>query len=637
MKFHAHAIALVTCSLVAAGAHAAKPVCGDGKVQASELCDGSDLDGQTCLSLGFDGGQLACAADCTLDASACTQPSEPVCGDGLAEGTEECDGGDDVACPGACSAHCACPAASPRASLEVHVIDVGQGDSILVISPDGFVLLIDSGEESESGVVEAYLSAAGISGLDYSLVTHMHTDHLGAQDLVIDAHPELSACFDHGGSYSTTEFSEYISSAADKRQTLLSGQTIDLGPSMLAEVLHADTGSATENNNSVVLRLTYGGNGILLGGDCESVCENDFNPGLIDVYKVHHHGSDSGSRDAFLATMQPLLALISVGIDNTYGHPDQSALDRLTAAGAEVHQTALDGDLVIYADGQSITLGAPPACQEDQTRACGQTDVGACEFGTQTCTAGAWGDCVGAIDPIAENCDNGLDDDCDAATDGADSDCAAPAAKLLIAQVAYDTPGTDAIEEFVDLYNPGAADVDASGYQLVDNLGTWALPAGSVVRAGSYLSIARDAAGFEALYGLAPDVVGLTLALGNTGDVLALQDGAGAELDRVAWENFEAGWSLDAPIGDAIERADPSVDTDGPADWLITSPATPRGGTSASDYCGDGVCDPGEDCLSCLDDCVGRTGGKPTKQYCCGNGTCEAVGEDAANCSLDCG
>ena len=86
----------------------------------------------------------------------------------------------------------------------------------------------------------------------------------------------------------------------------------------------------------------------------------------------------------------------------------------------------------------------------------------------------------------------------------------------------------------------------------------------------------------------------------------------------------------------AALNADPTVDTDTEIDWAVTTPAAPRGGTPATSACGNGTCDADEDCTSCPDDCPGRTGGKPSLRFCCGNGSCEPVGEDANICPIDC-
>ena len=98
----------------------------------------------------------------------------------------------------------------------------------------------------------------------------------------------------------------------------------------------------------------------------------------------------------------------------------------------------------------------------------------------------------------------------------------------------------------------------------------------------------------------------------------------------MAWEGGLVGWTLAAPTGDSIARADPDVDTDTPADWVVLSPADPLGGVIG--LCGDGTCGAGEDCLSCPGDCAGQTGGKPASRYCCGDGTPQPAEGDGAAC-----
>ncbi len=302
---------------------------------------------------------------CDLEDSDCDGAADegcpPVCGDGLVAGRyEECDGAQDDACPGLCSAHCACPAAGPG-GLEVHVMDVGQGDGILVVSPDGFVTLLDSGSAGQGPAIAAYLAARGLPELDYTLVSHMHEDHLGAMDDVLAAHPEVVTCFDRGGGYSSTAFQQYAIMAGRRRAALAAGDTLDMGPGVVVDVLRGDTGSGNENDNSVVLRITHGGVSVLLGGDCETYdCEIGLSPGPIDVYKVHHHGSYSSSWGPLLDQMSPATALISAGQGNAYGHPHTQTLNRLVARGVEVYRTDHDGDLAMISDGTTYTVNGVP-------------------------------------------------------------------------------------------------------------------------------------------------------------------------------------------------------------------------------------------------------------------------------------
>jgi len=277
-----------------------------------------------------------------------------ICGDGLLEGYETCDGDEDAACPGLCSSFCRCPSLPPG-DLELHMIDVGQGDSQLVVSPDGFTLLVDAGNSGDERAVNAYLEQQGIPALDLVLASHLHEDHLGGLPGVLDEHPEAAVCYDHGGRYSSSYTTAWRDEADHKLLTLAEGDTLDLGSSMTVEVLHGHEQADNENLNSLVLKLTYGDTTMLLGGDCESDgCESDFDPGPIDVYKVHHHGSSDSSGTQLLDQMEPTLALIPVGLGNSYGHPDQGTLRRLENAGAEILRTDQDGDLRVWSDGVGV-------------------------------------------------------------------------------------------------------------------------------------------------------------------------------------------------------------------------------------------------------------------------------------------
>jgi competence protein ComEC len=161
------------------------------------------------------------------------------------------------------------------------VIDVGQGDGILIVSPDGYTMLVDAGTGAQDVVIVAnYMTSIGILSLDYTLVTHMDADHTGGMDGILAIYPEVVVTFDHGGSHSTQTYLDYVAATDGRQVTLTTGESIDLGSAMTVEVLHAHSASSDENANALVLKLTYGNNTMLVGGDCESTCEEAFDPGL---------------------------------------------------------------------------------------------------------------------------------------------------------------------------------------------------------------------------------------------------------------------------------------------------------------------------------------------------------------------
>ena len=150
----------------------------------------------------------------------------------------------------------------------------------------------------------------------------------------------------------------------------------------------------------------------------------------------------------------------------------------------------------------------------------------------------------------------------------------APAGTVRLAQVAYDVPGVDRLGEFVELYNTSTVAINVGGWKLSTLTRTRTIPAGTTVPPGGYLTIARDAAGFTALYGSSPDLERAAPALANGPDSLVLRNAANALVDEVRWES--AGWSITAPSGSSLYRTNPGgVDTDSVSDWSV-APTDPH-------------------------------------------------------------
>ncbi len=261
-----------------------------------------------------------------------------------------------------------------RGQLEVSTIDVGQGDSILVVFPDGKRMLVDGGGIPAFGhaprtqldigedVVAPYLWERGFRSLDVVALTHGHEDHVGGLPaLVTDFHPkELWT-----GAIPESQGWERLREAAARAGTRIkpleapeqmaySGARIEV----LAPFAGYVPGDAPQNNDSLVLRVAYGRNAFLLTGDIERPIEwRMLDAGEVrhtDMLKVAHHGSKTSTTEEFLGAVAPAFAVISAGLDNSYGHPHRDVLERLAEHHAAVFRTDRDGLVTILSDGRRL-------------------------------------------------------------------------------------------------------------------------------------------------------------------------------------------------------------------------------------------------------------------------------------------
>ncbi len=249
------------------------------------------------------------------------------------------------------------------ADLRVRFIDVGQGDGILILSPDHKAVLVDAGPPEASTAVLAALRAEHVSHLDLVIATHAHLDHIGGMVKVLKQVP-TRFYMDPGFPYGSSAYKrllKYLEAHHVPVRTARRGRTINLGGGAVLHLLAPqmpffhDTRS-DPNANSVVGRLTYGKVSILLTGDAEAPTEARLVKGgglKSTVLKVCHHGSRYSSTPAFLAAVKPKIAVISVGVHNRYGHPSKQTIRRLEAVGAKVYRTDLDGTVVFSTDGKT--------------------------------------------------------------------------------------------------------------------------------------------------------------------------------------------------------------------------------------------------------------------------------------------
>jgi len=249
----------------------------------------------------------------------------------------------------------------------VDVLDVGQGDSILIRTPANKAILIDASDNQAK--VPALLTSLGVTSLDLVIATHPHADHIGGMDEVLDAFP-VKNYLDNGLPHTTATYEAVMSRVEAKKipyKTGLTGMSFNLDDGAVLEILFPngvplkDTRSDL-NSNSVVARLTHGDDCFLFTGDAEEPTERALlAAGLAqcDVLKVAHHGSNHSSTAPFLAAVKPSIAVISVGTGNRYGHPGEETLGRIAGTGAAIYRTDLMGTVTLLSDGKKIKVEAP--------------------------------------------------------------------------------------------------------------------------------------------------------------------------------------------------------------------------------------------------------------------------------------
>jgi len=247
--------------------------------------------------------------------------------------------------------------------MHVSIIDVGQGDSILVQFPTGETMLIDAGSEDEGLSVVRYIRSRNVEQIDILAASHPHEDHIGGMPDVINAF-DIGKVWDSGynhGSNTQGEFLGLIQQRQIQFGTPRAGFAQDIGDvhvEILAPGLNLLSGTNSDaNNSSIVIHMAYNEVSFLFTGDMEVAerHEVDYWPHCT-VLKIAHHGSSNGTDLEFLQEVAPEIAVISYGTGNEYGHPHRETINALNTYGCYVKSTAANGTIIFTTDGSTYEV-----------------------------------------------------------------------------------------------------------------------------------------------------------------------------------------------------------------------------------------------------------------------------------------
>lgn len=242
-------------------------------------------------------------------------------------------------------------------SSKVHFIDVGQGDSELVELPNGQTMLIDAGTPQSGNQVANEIKSLGYSRIDYLVATHPHADHIGGMAEIINSF-DIGEIYMPKVSTTTATYENLLDAIAAKGlsiHTAKAGVTIAADNTFSVQIISPMLDDYADINDwSAIIRYNTASKNVLFTGDAGKDVIRGTNPGKIDVLKVSHHGSRTGTDEALATELSPAYAVISCGLNNSYGHPHEEVLDALK--GTQLYRTDLQGtiDMTIDANGISI-------------------------------------------------------------------------------------------------------------------------------------------------------------------------------------------------------------------------------------------------------------------------------------------
>ena len=246
--------------------------------------------------------------------------------------------------------------------LEIHFIDVGQGDSTLLVSK-GEAILIDGGERFASSKVVSYIENLGITKIKYIIATHPHSDHISGLIGVMNKF-KVNNIIKNEENISTGIYDSFLKKSNEKNIKVIIpklGDEFIFGEAQF-KIIGPTAYNFDTNNNSLAIRVTHGENSVLFTGDGEKLEESTLMyTGMniqSNILHVGHHGSRNASSTEFLNEVNPDYVIISVGKDNIYGHPHREALDRFKKQNIKILRTDILGDILMISDGKDVIFSS---------------------------------------------------------------------------------------------------------------------------------------------------------------------------------------------------------------------------------------------------------------------------------------
>ena len=250
--------------------------------------------------------------------------------------------------------------------MGVHFLDVGQGDSILIVMPSGETMLIDASTSDRGDEILEYIDSIGIKKLNYFVMTHPHSDHIGGAKKILEGIPITNVIMPDV-EHDTSTFEKIVTFLLNSDINVIMPKPNDqfeLGSARLT-VLGPTKEYKDLNNASLVIRLDYGETSFMFTGDAEYEAEEDMlsyhsaSKFKADVLKLGHHGSSTSSCKAFLDAVSPRYAVVSCGKDNEYGHPHTETVNELNKRGINYFRTDKVGNIVFSSDGKTVEVIRP--------------------------------------------------------------------------------------------------------------------------------------------------------------------------------------------------------------------------------------------------------------------------------------